>query len=333
MEINKEKTKILKIRGEEGDYRIKDYEMVEEATYLGITIGGKNGRKIFQIENDNVLDKARKKVNMVMGEVRKSADKAIVGKAVWKQMAVPSILFGRAVVPTSNTLALNLQRKENMVWRHILGIGGYSAVASLRGEVGSSMMRTRIMDSTLQYVRDVLTGKFGKIKEMMEDIISKRVGEWFRIVNSYIEELNITWDLLYILTKGEIKTLTRNYDTQLWEKELRDRKILKYYKEGKGKLGYEFCYRNNVNSMFYARARLNALSLEEAKGRGKAYYDKTCKLCEQEEEDLLHFMIECPYLEKRRDYEIIDMNVVEPKERLIKCLFRQNEYQKTGKMI
>ena len=99
LEINKEKTKILKIRGEEEDYRINDYEMVEEATYLGITIGGR-GRKIFQVENKNVLDKAKKKVNMVMGEVRKSADKAIVGKAVWKQMAVPSILFGRAVVPT-----------------------------------------------------------------------------------------------------------------------------------------------------------------------------------------------------------------------------------------
>merc|ERR1711895_347532 len=263
-----------------------------------------------------------------MGEVRKSADKAITGKAVWKQMSVPAILYGRAVVPTPKTLALNLQRKENTVWRHILGIGGYSAVASLRGEVGSSMMKTGIMDSTLQYVRDVLNGKFGKIKEMMEDIIRKKIGEWFKIVNSYLEELSITWDLLYILTKGEIKTLTRNYDTQLWEKELRDRKILKYYKEGKGKLGYEFCYRNNVNSMFYARARLNALSLEEARGRGKAYYDKICKLCEQEEEDLLHFMIKCPYLEKRRDYEIIDESVVEPKERLIKCLFRQNEHQK-----
>ena len=189
------------------------------------------------------------------------------------------------------------------------------------------------MDSTLQYVRDVLSGKFGKIKEMMEDIIRKRVGEWFKIVNSYLEELGITWDLLYILTKGEIKTITRNYDTQLWEKELRDRKILKYYKEGKGKLGYEFCYRNNINSMFFARVRLNSLSLEEARGRGKAFYDKICKLCGQEEEDLLHFMIKCPYLEKRRNFEIIDESVVEPKERMIKCLFKQNEHQKTGKMI
>ena len=114
---------------------------------------------------------------------------------------------------------------------------------------------------------------------------------------------------------------------------MKDRKILKYYKEGKGKLEYEFCYRNNVNSMFYARARLNSLSLEEARGRGKAHYNRICKLCGQEEEDLIHFMLKCPFLEKRRDYNIIDRSIAEPKERLIKCLFRQKEYQKTGKMI
>ena len=114
---------------------------------------------------------------------------------------------------------------------------------------------------------------------------------------------------------------------------MRDRKILKYYREGKGKIGYEFCYRNNINSMFYARARLNSLSLEEARGRGKILYNKTCKLCKQEEEDLLHFMIKCPCLERRRNYEIIDENIIEPKERMIQCLFKQREYQETGKMI
>merc|ERR1711895_321139 len=232
LQINKEKTKIMKIRGSEENHKIKDYEMVEEATYLGITIGGK-GRRIFQTENRKILDKAKKKVNTVMGEVRKSADTAIVGKAVWKQMAVPSILFGRAVVPTSNTLAENLQRKENMVWRHILGIGGYSAVASLRGEVGSSLMKTRIMETTLQYVRDVMSGKFKNVKEMMADTIKKKVGNWSWTVNSYLEELGITWEELYDMTKGEIKTITRRYDTQIWEKNLREKSILLYYREGK----------------------------------------------------------------------------------------------------
>merc|ERR1712033_76133 len=176
LEINKEKTKILKIRGEEDNHKINEYEMVKEATYLGITVTGGKGREIFQAENKKILDKAKKQVNTVMGDVRKSADKAIVGKAIWKQMSVPAILYGRAVVPTSKTLTENLQRKENMVWRHILGIGGYSAVASLRREVGSSLMKTRIMDSNLQYVRDVLNGKFGNVKEMMEDTIKKKKG-------------------------------------------------------------------------------------------------------------------------------------------------------------
>merc|ERR1712082_34203 len=48
-----------------------------------------------------MLEKAERKVNTVMAEVKKSADKVIVGKAIWKLMCMPSILTGRAVVPTS----------------------------------------------------------------------------------------------------------------------------------------------------------------------------------------------------------------------------------------
>merc|ERR1711888_45857 len=332
LQINREKTKIMKIKGLEDDYRIIDYEMVEETTYLGVTIGGK-GRNIFEYENKKILDKVNRRVNTVMADVRKSADKVIVGKAVWKQMAVPSILFGRAVVPTGNTLAEAIQRKENKVWRHILGIGGYSTVAALRGELGASMMKTRVMETTLQYVREVMNGKFENIKEMMLDTIEQKVGSWYRTVNSYLIELGISWTKLYSMAKGEIKSIMRRYDTQAWRDNLEEKSTLKYYKEGKTKIGYELCYRNTINSMFLARARINSLKLEEAMGRGKAFYNKTCKLCKQGEEDLLHFLIECPALERKRNYEILDNRIQEPKDRLIQCLFRQKRFQETGKMI
>merc|ERR1711888_215610 len=155
LEINKEKTKILKIRGGEDNHKINEYEMVKEATYLGITVTGGKGREIFQAENKIILDKADRQVNTIMGEVSKSADKAIIGKAIWKQVSVPSILYGIFLCPISKTLTGDLQKRENKVWRHILGVGQYSAVASLRGEVGSSLMKTRIMDNNLQYVRSV----------------------------------------------------------------------------------------------------------------------------------------------------------------------------------
>ena len=52
-----------------------------------------------------------------------------------------------------------------------MGIGGYSTVAALRGELGALMMKTRVMETTLQYVREVMNGKFENIKEMMLDTI------------------------------------------------------------------------------------------------------------------------------------------------------------------
>merc|ERR1712120_103765 len=332
LQINREKTKIMKVRGQKDDCKLDDYEMVEETTYLGITIGGK-GSDIFEIENKKVLDKANRKVNSIMSEASRSADKALVGKAIWKQISIPSILFGRAVVPTCSTLAEKLQRKENKVWRHTMGIGGYYTVAGLRGEMGASLMKTRIMKTTLQYVREVINGKFKNIREMMLDIIKMKVGNWYRIVNSYLKEFKINWEDIYKMTKEDINKIIKIYDTQLWIKTLEEKSTLKYYREGKISIGYENCYRNNAESMLYAQARLNALKLEEAMGRGKRNYNQTCKVCGIEEEDLLHFILKCPRLDKRRNKEIIDNEKEEPEEKLIHFLYKQKNHQEKGKMI
>merc|ERR1712121_264657 len=174
LEINKEKTKIIKIRGKGDSYKINEYEMGQEAEYLGITVIGGKGREIYQKENEIILDRSKKQVGTVMGNVRKSADKAVVGKAMWKQRSIPAILYGRAVLPTSKSLTKELQEDENRVWKHVLGVGGYTTVAALRGEIGSSLMRTRIMNNALQYVRSALSGKFMKIKEMMEDVLRRK---------------------------------------------------------------------------------------------------------------------------------------------------------------
>merc|ERR1712121_67648 len=278
LQINKTKTKIMRVRGQKDDCKLEEYEMVEETTYLGITIRVK-GSDIFEIENKKVLDKANRKVNTIMSEVRKSADKAIVGKAIWKQISIPSILFGRAVVPTCNTLAEKLQRKENKVWRHAMGIGGYSTIAGLRGEIGASLMKTRVMKATLQYARDVMNGEFENIKRMMEDIFRMRKGEWYRVVDSYLQELKIDWKTLCGMTKEGINRMMLEYDTGKWLIDLEEKSTLKYYRKGKANMGYENCYRNNAESMLYAQARINALKLEEAVGRGQRYYDQTCKLC------------------------------------------------------
>merc|ERR1712239_82881 len=166
LRINEEKTKIMRIKGPETQQKIGEYEMVTEAKYLGITIGGR-WRDNFEKENKKLLSTAERKVNSILYEVKKSADKAVVGKAIWKMMAIPSLLFGRAVVPTCKTTIEALQKKENKVWRYLLGIGGYSTVAALRGEIGASLVKSRVMETTLQYIRSTMNSEFNDIKEMI----------------------------------------------------------------------------------------------------------------------------------------------------------------------
>merc|ERR1712033_57669 len=108
---------------------------------------------------------------MGMAEVKKSAEKTVVGKAIWKMVSVPSILFGRAVVPTSDTLIKGIQRRENRVWRYLMDIGSYSSVDALRGEVGASLVKSRVMETTLQYVRSVMNSNFETVKKMMTHTI------------------------------------------------------------------------------------------------------------------------------------------------------------------
>ena len=53
-----------------------------------------------------------------------------------------------------------------------------------------------------------------------------------------------------------------------------------------------------------------------------------------EEEDIVHFTMVCPLLEKIRSrHGLIDGNISDPKERMLELLFKQNEHQKVGELI
>jgi len=225
----------------------------------------------------------------------------IVGKAIWKLVAITAILFGRAVIPTSRTQIEKLQRLENRVWRYPLGIGGYSAVESLRGEMGASMVRSRVMETMLSYVMDTLTGNFQEVKKMMLHTISMEKGRWYKTINEYREELGISWDDIQNMNKATLKMMIKTYDTNKWIEGMTEKISLRHYMQEKRKIEYENCYRNNRNSIFLARARTNTLKLEDHKGGGSPGYDKTCKLCKEGKEDIVHFIIDCKKLEKHRE--------------------------------
>ena len=131
----------------------------------------------------------------------------------------------------------------------------------------------------LMYVVDTLSGKFQNVKSMMLDTIEKEKGKWYRAINGYRNDLEISWEDLKNLDKPTLKNMIQIYDTDEWEKVMVRKVSLRFYIQEKRKIKYDFCYRNNKNSLFFARARTNSIQLEEHKGRGLVGYDKPCKLC------------------------------------------------------
>ena len=111
--------------------------------YLGIIVGGRD-QNIFGEEKKIWLHKAQVKYAQLISQIKKSYDKTTVGKVIWKQIMVTALLFVKAVVMAAKTTIKKVQTIENRVYRYLLGVAGYVAVAALRGEVGASRMETRV---------------------------------------------------------------------------------------------------------------------------------------------------------------------------------------------
>ena len=109
-------------------------------------------------------------------------------------MAISSILFGRAVIAMSKTNIEKLQRFENRVWICILGIGGYATVEALRGEIGASMVKSRIMETIISYMIDVMKSDFTNLKNMMRDTIDMKKGRLYNAIDGYRDEQGIRLD-------------------------------------------------------------------------------------------------------------------------------------------
>ena len=100
------------------------------------------------------------------------------------------------------------------MWKYLLGLGVYTTVESLRGEIGASMMISRIMETMLLFVIDTLGSSFDQIKSYMNHEIETGKGQWIRTVNNYREKLGLSWEKLREME--ELKLKIKEYDTDIW---------------------------------------------------------------------------------------------------------------------
>ena len=104
LKINKEKSVIIVYNQKEDSDEMQEIEGIpvkEETKYLGVKITDK--KDLFKEQRKQALEKAQRMANMTFGVINKSCNKLLIGKTFWKNLALPSILYGMNVITLSET--------------------------------------------------------------------------------------------------------------------------------------------------------------------------------------------------------------------------------------
>ena len=153
-------------------------------------------------------------------------------------------MFARGVLIQSKEDLGKAQKIEYGVYRHLIGVAGYTAIEAIRGEIGASLMETRQMEASILFIKDGLECNFEKIRIALENNIKNNKGDWIHRINKFIKTVNLTWTEIRNKNRQEIRDIIRKYDTSLWEEGMKNKSLLYMYIEEKKKMGYEECYNN-----------------------------------------------------------------------------------------
>ena len=166
-------------KAEEEIKEIEGIEVVRSMKYLGIEIN--DTEDIFGAQKKNMIKRAGTIAKNTYSVIEKCCNKVLIGKTFWKGVALPSILMGNQVVNFTKTQIGELQITENSVYRKILGGAPKTVVETLRGDIGASLMESRIMENKILFLKSIQEGK----NDLMKEIVKK-----MRKDEDYAKEVN-----------------------------------------------------------------------------------------------------------------------------------------------
>ena len=232
LKINEEKSMALVFRDKGEIKEIGGIKVVDSIKYLGVKIG--SGRDIFKAHKIKIENEVEGKACRLRKVVEKSYNRLEVGKTWWKNGVVPGLLHGVGVMDLGEGLIGKLQRMEYRVYRQLLGAAGYAPLAVMRGEVGASLMRTRVMSARILLVKSIIDGDNGLVKEVLGNVRKLENYSWNKTLDRYLTEVGIGYKELEQISKGEIRKRIRDYDTWCWMRELEGLRSVGIYRESSG---------------------------------------------------------------------------------------------------
>jgi len=290
LDLNRRKSNVMKfgVRKEERS-EIEGISVVEEINYLGVTVVNK--RNLFEKYKKQMIEKAFRLSNVAAVVVEKAVCRLLIGKTYWKNVAMPSFLHASNALNWNIKEIQRLQVVENGTLRKIMCARSYTPVSVLRGEVGISLVETRIARNRLRYENYMKYGGNKMMEILLEDMANKR-HNWSKLSDKYKEKIDYGMDT----RAGEkrldyINRKCRDFDTRKWKMEMRERSSLEIYRSWKSEIKEVEYLDGSCMSRLWLEARSNTLNLRDRKRF--AGENTQCRLCGEQLENLEHFLLDC----------------------------------------
>ncbi|CAL4144091.1 unnamed protein product, partial [Meganyctiphanes norvegica] len=199
LNLNREKCKIIIYNDTENTKEIEGIKVEENVKYLGVTIDNK--KDLFKTQREMTKKKAEKYANMTHGIICKSVNRILIGKTYWKCVILPSLLQNIGIIKFNQKEISKLQTIENGVYRKILEGRDNTPISVLRGEIGSSLMETRFIESKLLMAKSIIEGENELTKKILAKVREDRKNTWNNQVNTYLQKIGMNYNEIYTLTK------------------------------------------------------------------------------------------------------------------------------------
>ena len=192
------------------------------------------------------------------------------------------------------------------MYRQILNAPNYAQKCALRGEIGASSMKRRVMEGKiklLQYTKN--QGENSLLGRITTEFKNLKKAKWTINMGEYLKTTGISYSDLDIMTKDGIKLKLQRWDHKEWKEEVKSKKSLELYCQWKTDIGgNDEDYDNTPASVTLYKARTNILPLNDRNRHKPNNIDTTCPFCRTQLEDLKHFLLACPYYTEIRQQTV-----------------------------
>ena len=100
---------------------------------------------------------------------------------------------------------------------------------ALRGEIGASLMRKRVINGRINYIKCIQRNINELLESILWIILTEQKTKWIKTTRKYMNDVNISFNDIHQKSKEYLKQFMIKWDLNIWKAELEMKTTLQIY--------------------------------------------------------------------------------------------------------